>query len=218
MGWKMINNPLRLLQVSVLFVDQGREGTLLPRTPKVDQGDHLSFFIVVENQFLVKMKCDHDNMAVLTFRLSLTSLNRHWFKQLFIWLKNTGIINYDIFILDPCHCRAEAKESLQQALHYELPDVTVHAMKLLQNAVFLPGLGKLRLGSLLTCATGRQLQGWMRLFPMDRGIPLWEKSWERFHIFLKNLFNMFKNYNACTNFTDTETDTVLLSWVYSIPL
>ena len=50
--------------------------------------------------------------------------------------------------------RAEAKDSLHQALHYELPDTTIHAMKLLQNSVFLPGYHDFQVGTLLKCSDG----------------------------------------------------------------
>ena len=50
--------------------------------------------------------------------------------------------------------RAEAKESLHQALNYELPDTTVHAKKLLQNTVFLPGFHQFQVGTLLKCSEG----------------------------------------------------------------
>ena len=50
--------------------------------------------------------------------------------------------------------RAEAKDSLHQALHYELPDITIHAMKLLQNSVFLPGYHDFQVGTLLKCSDG----------------------------------------------------------------
>ena len=49
--------------------------------------------------------------------------------------------------------RAEAKESLQQALIYELPDITVHSDKLDNYAYFLPGKLKVHLGSLLKCCS-----------------------------------------------------------------
>ena len=52
------------------------------------------------------------------------------------------------------HYRAEAKDSLHQALNYELPDTTVHAQKLLQNTVFLPGYHDFQVGTLLKCSDG----------------------------------------------------------------
>ena len=49
--------------------------------------------------------------------------------------------------------RGEAKESLEQALHFELPDITVHGVKLDNYAHFLPGHVDFNLGTLLKCCS-----------------------------------------------------------------
>lgn len=50
--------------------------------------------------------------------------------------------------------KADAKENLQQALNYELPDVMVHGQKLDQYVNFLPGQNDIHVGSLLKCVAG----------------------------------------------------------------
>ena len=49
--------------------------------------------------------------------------------------------------------RVQAKESLEQALKYELPDITEHSAKLDNYAHFLPGNLKRDLGKLLKCCS-----------------------------------------------------------------
>ena len=72
-------------------------------------------------------------------------------------------------------CRSEAKDNLQQAVTYELPDIMVHASKLDQYITFLPGQLDVGLGNLLKCngeAQGNSISELRHTIPTSKAIFL----------------------------------------------